>query len=126
MTVERKVIALAAATVMIPVVSFLGVCLRWPDGAPSSVSYAFTLGTLGVGIAGFRLQRRLWPSADRLFSRTFFFLMLVVLLVLLVNILVVFISRGDWISVALYSWLFSFIIRMMVGIARGSGANHPE
>ncbi|MEJ7787821.1 MAG: hypothetical protein WKF96_23710 [Solirubrobacteraceae bacterium] len=124
MTVERKVIALAVATVLIPAATFVGVVLRWPDGAPSSVSYPLAVGILGMGIAGFRLQARLWPSADRLFVQTFLWTLLVVAVPLVgaAAIREGKIVGDDWINVVLQSGLAGLLIWLAVRSARDSDA----
>jgi len=110
LTPERKAVALAAATVLVPFALFLAYGLD--GGGPWYVSYALAVvAILVIGWASSRVQRRVWPHAYRPYDRTLGGLLFALVLVTTGWALVENVGEADWVGAVVWSGLAGLCVR---------------
>ncbi len=113
---DRKAVALAVASFPVAVLAGIGhfVVLRSHSDVEAM---AVTLGSFALLLTGtvgaLVVQRRLWPSAERLFDRAFFLSMQTTFLVTFAGLLAWTVADGKWVSAALCCAMIGAVLRKL-------------
>jgi hypothetical protein len=115
---ERKAVALAVASFPVAVLAAIGHAVVLDPSDPSNVeAMAVTLGSFALLLTGtggaIVVQRRLWPSAERLFDRAFFLSMQTTFLVTFAGLLAWAVADGKWVSAALCCAVIGAVLRKL-------------
>ncbi len=115
---ERKAVALAVASFPVAVLAGIGHFVVLGPQDPSDVeAMAVTLGSFALLLTGtvgaFVVQRRLWPSAERLFDRAFFLSMQTTFLVTFAGLLAWTVADGKWVSAAFCCAAIGAVLRKL-------------